>query len=86
MVEGIKTLITHSNLLFLILLFSNIKCDSDSSNSEIKDDKRDDYKRWTPPAEYWLNHKPYYNYVYAKSRESKSNNEPYFSEPNNNDG
>ena len=74
-------------LLFsVLLLFSRIKCETEPTN-DTKEDMKENYKRWSN-SDYWQNHKPYYNYVYAKNRDAKSNNEPYFTEPgpSNNEG
>ena len=74
--------------IFSILLICETKADSESthsSHSYTKDEPKDDRKR-SSASDYWRNHNNYVNYLYAKNRESKSNNEPYFSEPNNNDG
>ena len=83
MLQNSKTRIIALILFSSILLFSNINCEIESTN-DTKDDIKE-YKRWATP-DYWQNHKPYYNYVYAKNREAKSNNEPYFTEPSNNEG
>ncbi len=67
--------------VIVMTLTSLIKGETESVNTNTKEDNN----HRSPASDYWRNHKYNIDSIYGKYREGKSNNEPYFSEPNNND-
>jgi len=67
-------------IIVVITIISEINGEPESTNSNHKEDNN----QQSPSSDYWKNHRFNLNSLYAKYREGKSGNEPYFSEPNNN--
>jgi hypothetical protein len=63
-----------------VILISGANGETEPNNSYAKEDTN----HRSSPFDYWKNHKYNVDSLYAKYREPKSNNEPYFTEPNNN--
>jgi hypothetical protein len=67
-------------IILIVILISDINGETEPTNASAKED----INHRSSPFDYWKNQKHNLDSLYAKYREGKSSNEPYFSEPNNN--
>jgi hypothetical protein len=67
-------------IILIVILISDINGETEPTISNAKEDTN----HRSTPFDYWKNHKLNVDSLYAKYRDGKSNIEPYFSEPNNN--
>lgn len=66
-------------IISLLFIFLSSNVFADSNNSQSKSESRNQGIN----SENWKNHRYSFNPLYTRYREGKSNNEPFFSEPNN---